>query len=465
MVPIKVGEIAVSVGARLLQGDPESLIGSVSIDSRSLRPGDLFIPIKGASFDGHAFIPEAVVAGASGFFTEDDRWAAGVTGPPAVFKVDDSQQAFYDLAAVARSRLTAKVVGITGSTGKTSTKDILAALLEPVFKTVATAKNQNNEIGAPLTITKAQQETEVLIVEMGMRGLGQIAQLATLTRPEIGIITNIGLTHVGIVGSPDKIAAAKAELIEALPASGIAVLNYDDEWTPVLRKKTAAAIVTFGFGKGADVSAADIVYDELARPTWRLIMEGKCGPLVTLPVPGEHNIANALAAIAAARALVVEDDVIAGHLNDVVLSEMRLSFLKARSGATLINDAYNANPDSMSGALETLVKVKAGEGRHVAVLGLMAELGDKAEGAHREIGEKVADLRIDLLVTVGEEGAVIAAAAEAAGMAREAIVVCGTKESALAALDPLLSEGDVVLVKASRAAGFEFIVERLAEVA
>lgn len=463
MIPIKIGDIAAALKGELVAGDPETVISSVCADSRAIQPGDLFIPLKGASFDGHRFLDAAIDGGAALVLFErlDPGLAARLQGAPAAaLKVGDTQSALTALAHLVRGRLRAKVIGITGSTGKTSTKDILSALTATSLNTLATVRNDNNEVGAPLTVTKAKLETEVLVIEMGMRGPGQIGALTAMAQPEIGIITNIGLTHVGLLGSREKVAGAKAELIELLPASGYAVLNSDDDWMDFLRERTEATVVTFGISPGADIGAQDISFDEYARPSWRLVIEGRPGPIVRLSAPGRHNVVNALAAIAAARLVGVgEADIVEG-LGRVRLTDMRLAIVATKEGVTIINDAYNANPTSMSGALETLKQVKPGS-RHLAVLGQMSELGEETIVAHRRVGSEVAGLGVDLLVAVGEYADKIAEGAIEAGMPGSAVTWVGTKKEAVALLKDMAGPGDVILVKGSRVAGLEDVVYAL----
>jgi UDP-N-acetylmuramoyl-tripeptide--D-alanyl-D-alanine ligase len=300
-----------------------------------------------------------------------------------------------------------------------------------------------------------------LIVEMGMRGLGQIAALAAMARPRIGIITNIGLTHLELLGSEAKIAEAKSELLKALPTSGYAILNYDDPWLSYLARQTNAQPVTFGFNAGADIGAAEIKFDRWARPSWRLTIDQRPGPMLRLPIPGRHNIANALAAIAAARLIGVSEADIINGLEQVRLSDMRLGFLRASGGFTVINDAYNANPTSMAGALDTLMKTQQGA-RRIAVLGQMAELGPASLEAHARLGETAAALPVDLLVAVGGDGPrQMAESAIKAGLPSRAVVHWATNDEAAEWLKGRLGRDDVVLVKGSRAAGLETIVENL----
>ena len=462
MVPIKVGDIQTAVKGQLLAGDELKVVSAVSLDSRRLNEGDLFLPLVGPNFDGHQFINEAMRAGACGFLTDrlgSDIKSALARANPAL-KVADTQQALSDLALLIRKRLTAKVVGITGSAGKTSTKDILASITGESLKTLASARNENNEIGVPLTITKAQHDTEVLLVEMGMRGLGQIASLAQVAGPDIGVITNIGQAHIGLLESVQKIAQAKSELIQALPETGHAVLNADDQWLSYLREKTKAEVVTFGLSGAADYSATEIDFDDMANPSWRLVTRGKLGPKLSLPLPGRHNIANALAAIAVADILGVDKEAISSGLKKVELTEMRLNIKRSSRGFTIIDDAYNANPLAVAEALETITRIKT-RGKRLAVLGQMAELGQAATQAHKEVGRKVAELNIDKLAAVGDVAKAVAKSAIENGMPEKDVQWFESKEAATEWLKSNLVPGDIVLIKGSRIAGLESVVEEL----
>lgn len=463
MVPIKIGDIAAALDAELLAGDPEAVISSVCIDSRLMKRGDLFIPLKGERFDGHRFVDDVIAGGAAGILVErlgEDSASRLRRGSGAALKVKDTGAALTGLASLIRERLKARVIGITGSTGKTSTKDILAALTGRAFETLFSLKNNNNEIGAPLTITKATPETEVMIVEMGMRGSGQIRELAEMARPDIGIITNIGLTHIGLLGSEEAIAAAKAELVEVLPADGYAILNNDDEWTPFLRRHTKARVMTFGVKPGAHIGATDISLDEYARPSWRLVIDGQPGPLVKLAAPGLHNVANALAAVAAARLVGVSDADIVNGLAGVKLTEMRLAIIETENGLTVIDDSYNASPASMLGALETLVKVKPAS-RHVAILGRMSELGEVTVAAHRDIGKFLVKSGVDMIVSVGEDAKDITDAALEAGLPASSATWFKSTEEAAKEIGALVESGDVLLIKGSRVAGLEVVAKSL----
>ncbi len=461
-MPIKVGDILSAVKGELLAGDEDEVVSAVCLDSRRLKEGDLFLPLVGPNFDGHQFINEVMSAGAGGFLTDrvnSDIKSVLPRANPAL-KVADTQQALSDLASLIRKRLTARVVGISGSAGKTSTKDILASITRESFKTVASERNENNEIGVPLTITKAQLDTEVLLVEMGMRGLGQIASLAAIAQPDIGVITNIGQAHIGLLETAQKIAQAKSELVQALPESGYAVLNADDKWLSYLLDKTKAGVVTFGLSREADYSATEIGFDDMANPSWRLVTRGKLGPKLRLPVPGRHNVANALAAIAVADILGVDERAIVSGLKKAKLSEMRLNVKQSSRGFTIIDDVYNANPVSVAEALEITAMIKA-RGKRLAVLGPMTELGQAAAQAHKEVGRKVAEFHIDKLVAVGDVTAAVVESAIENGLAEKDIQWFESKEAATKWLKSNLLPGDIVLIKGSRIAGLEYVVEEL----
>jgi len=322
---------------------------------------------------------------------------------------------------------------------------------------VSTEGNSNNELGVPLTILRASMDTDVLVVEMGMRGLGQIADLCAIARPTLGLITNVGTSHIEILGSQDAVASAKGELVAALPSTGCAFLNGDDATSATIAKLSAAPVIRWGLSPECDVTARDILLDQESRPSFDVVF-ARGTVRVTLPVPGRHNVYNALAAAALALHLGVEPEVIAAGLSAASLSAMRMQVFTAASGITVINDAYNANPVSMRAAIETLAEMHA-DGRRIAVLGDMAELGSLTEVAHFRMGEQVARLPIDALVTVGPRAMRIAQGARAEGMDPEAVRACTDVVEAIEVLDDLLEPGDVVLVKASRVMGLEAVCE------
>lgn len=463
-MPQKALDITKLASGVLIAGDPDKPINSISIDSRALVAGELFIPISGSFFDGHDFIGDALERGATGFITErwDDKikMLAGEFEGSLAIKVKDSLAALQQIASGLREQSRAKVVGVTGSTGKTCTKILLESILAKSFDSVAASpKNFNNEIGVPLTIIKAKPEVDAFIIEMGMRGIGQISALCDIAHPDIGIITNVGDTHVGIVGSRELIAQAKGELLKSLPSEGFAVLNSEDAFTPALSQSTNAAVATFGLSPAATIYASDIYLDKDAKATFILHLPGE-KITVKLPVPGEHAVYNALAAAAAASCLGIDSALIEEGLAQAEAAEMRLNIGANKNGVVIINDTYNANPASMKAALETAAAIE-GAGRRVAVLGDMAELGTISAKSHYEVGKIAAESGLDLLVTIGPEAQTLNQGAIDAGLAKDRVHYYSDKEEALEFLLKFLKPKDLVLVKASRFMRFEQIVERL----
>ncbi len=420
--------VAEAAGARLVAPAPHAGgPGRVVIDSRDAGPGDLFVGLTGGNVDGGRFAPQALAAGAWGVLVAPDHAdAARCAAPGTLLAAGDPLAALGRLATAWRRRLGARVVGITGSTGKTSTKDVLAGMLAPQRRVVATAQNLNTEIGLPLTVLGAPPGTEVLVLEMAMRGTGQIAELAAIAEPDVGVIVNIGPVHLELLGSVEAIAAAKAELIAGLRPGGTAVVPAGE---PLLERHRRADVTTVGFGPGGDVSA---------------LPDG-----LRLPFTSAHMRANALAALAAARAVGVEPD---GEVR-VALSSLRGQRVELARGIVVVNDCYNANPMSMAAALDDLAA--SAPGRRVAVLGDMLELGAGERGFHEQIGAHARARGVDLLVTVGPRARHMAEAfagpVEHAPDARAAAAIVGD----------LLQDGDTVLLKASRGVGLEVVAQAL----
>lgn len=456
MMPIKLEDLARIVEGRMAGGDPSQLVLNISTDSRTLQPGDLYVPLKGERFDGHDFIWEAVSRGAMGFLTsqsytrEDDL---------AIIRVRDCLAALQALAREVRNRSSYRTIGLTGSTGKTSTKDFLKSILARRFKVRATPKSYNNEVGLPLTILAAGSQDEILIAELGMRGEGQIAQLCEILRPDMGIVTRIGPVHLETLGPEDRIARAKGELVEAIPETGLVVLNRDDRWFPYMVGKARGRVVSYGIDSEAEVRATDIELDAEARPSFQLISRnGKT--LVKLETMGEHNVANALAAAALADGLGVSMEEIRGGLQEAELSGMRMEMVRV-GGIRIINDAYNANPMSMKAALRTLSHMGK-RARTIALLGDMLELGEKAVYYHREIGREVVEQKIDFLIAVGDLSKYTYEAAVEAGLEQKRALLVDSLDDAANEIKKILSSGDVLLIKASRAIGLERVLERIA---
>jgi UDP-N-acetylmuramoyl-tripeptide--D-alanyl-D-alanine ligase len=429
-------DVAVATGGRL-DGADVALSGT-SFDSRTLAPGQLFVPLV-ADRDGHEFVAAAVAAGAPAYLCADDRPAVG--GATAI-RVADTAGALLRLGAWARvrldERLAGRVVGITGSVGKTSAKDLTAAALATTFRVAASERSFNNDQGLPVTILNAPDDTEALVLEMGMRGHGEVARLCAVGRPHVGVVTTVAEAHGERVGGIEGVARAKAELVESLGADGVAVLNADDARVARMAAATDAKVLTFGEARHADVHVAQLAVDGLARP--RFVAETPWGTAdVVLGVSGRHMALNAAAAIAVAGVLGVDLDAAAGALTDASMSPMRMQLERLESGALVLNDAYNANPTSMRAALHTLAELPGR--RRVAVLGVMAELAEP-EADHLAIARLAHDLGV-VLVPYGTDWYGVPPVADP-----------------LAALGPLTSD-DVVLVKGSRVAGLERIVREL----
>jgi UDP-N-acetylmuramoyl-tripeptide--D-alanyl-D-alanine ligase len=463
MMTLTVGEIAqLSHGVLSELADPTTgVIGPVVVDSRRVTRGSLFVAVSGARVDGHDFATQAVADGASVVL------ASKPVSVPAVV-VGDTVRALGDLARGYLHRLANPVVvGITGSSGKTSTKDIVGQLLTKLGPTVAPEGSFNTEVGLPLTVLRADEDTRYLVLEYSARGLDHIAYLCGIARPRIGVVLNVGAAHLGEFGSRTAVAQAKGELVEALPDDGLAVLNADDDAVAAMASRTGARVATFGLGAHADVRAVDIVLDELARPSFR--MQTAVGEVaVALSLHGEHHVSNALAATAVALELGLDLDSVAAALAGVqAVSRWRMQVSERADGLIVINDAYNANPESMKAALAALAAIGAGgDGargvrRTHAVLGVMAELGPAAATAHRELGAAAALIGVHHLVVVGAAAQGIADGALDAGLDPTRVSVVDGVADAVSLLQSDLGQGDVVLVKASRSADLQRVAEAL----
>lgn len=455
MKSMTVGEISRALGGRILQGEPGRYLRAVSTDTRTLKPGELFFALRGTRFDGHSFIPAAVEAGAGGLVVEREEVAVPSDVP--VILVEDTLAALQALASYNRRQFDLPVIGVTGSNGKTTTKDMVASVLSSRFVTLKTSGNFNNEIGLPLTLLKLDDTYRAVVLEMAMRGRGEIDLLCRIAAPTGAVITNVGEAHLERLGSVEEIARAKGEILDHIPGDGFAVLNGESELIRAQAGRCRGRVVYFGLRPGLDVYARDIF--STARGS-RFTVVGRWGEFeVNLPVPGRHNIMNALAAVAVGFCLGLACEEIAGGLESVVLSGMRTDVLEAGS-VTVINDAYNANPTSMLAALRALEEV-AGRRRKVAVLGNMLELGEASRSCHLAVGEAAARAGVDRLFTVGDLAGDIARGAVAAGMDPGLVVQCRNNGEAVAGLLDFLAAGDVVLVKGSRAMHMEEIVRAL----
>lgn len=454
MRPRPLSSVASVTGGRLLGEDRE--VGGVAIDSREVRPGDLFVALSGEHADGHHFLAAAFDAGAAGALVQRQ----GESGGPAVV-VADTGRALLDLASDERRDLRATVIGITGSTGKTSVKDLASAVLATRFRVHASQRSFNTEVGVPVTLLTAEPHTDVVVCEMGSRGRGHITLLTDVARPRVGVVTNVGLAHMEMFGSRQAVADAKAELVESLPGDGIAVLNADDPVVREFHSRTRASVLRFGTAADADVRGEDLTLDRDGKPSFTMVTPGGT-ERVELSVAGEHMAWNALAAAACGIGLGLTAGECAAGLKEARVSPWRMEVIEAPSGFRILNDAYNANPASMAAALRA-ARVMAGDGRCIAVLGEMAELGSIAPEEHERVGELVARLGIERLITVGEAADAIAVSAVREGVEPERVTRCSTVEEALMVLVAAVRPDDLVLVKASRAVGLERLAERLLE--
>ena len=472
MIPMTLAEIAEAVGGVLRSTDGTPVVrSSVEFDSRRIAPGGLFVALPGKRVDGHDFAAAALAAGAVGVLAGRELDVPSVLAPP----VPVSRSAAYALVAdtdgagaavlAALAALAAKVVrrlisgglrvvGLTGSSGKTSTKDMVAALLAPLGATVSAPGSFNNEIGHPWTVLRAEPTTRHLVLELSARGPGQITALCRIAPPSIGVVLNVGSAHLGEFGSREAVAAAKGELVEALPPSGVAVLNADDAAVTAMARRTSARVVSFGRSPRAQVRATDVRLDECGRPSFRLVCPTGQAP-VHLAIPGEHQVGNALAAAAVALELGATPALIAATLAGYQpVSRWRMEVTDRPDGVTVVNDAYNANPESVAAALRALIAMAGSQRRSWAVLGPLAELGQATEPAYRQIGALAAELGVNRLVVVGEQARAMHAAAPNS-------VLVADVPAALELLRQELAPRDVVLIKASRAVGLEVLAEGL----
>ncbi|MGZ3632179.1 MAG: UDP-N-acetylmuramoyl-tripeptide--D-alanyl-D-alanine ligase [Candidatus Limnocylindrales bacterium] len=451
--------LASASGGRLVQAGTRPMRGA-AVDSRRVEPGNIFVALPGAHTDGHHFLPEAVARGARGLLVTALPAAheLAALGDVTVVAVDDALAGLQALAGEWRTRFTPLVVGVTGSLAKTSTKEAAAAVLGTRRRVLASAGNENNEIGLPLTLLRLTPEVEVAVLEMGMYVEGEIAHLARLARPHIGVVTAVRGVHLERAGSIETIEREKGRLVEALPADGVAVLNADDPRVLRMRERTAARTVAYGFSPTADVGAEDVVSHGDAGMGFQLRAERQ-RVLVETPALGRHNVHNALAAAAVGLAAGLPLAAIGEGLAAGWGAPHR-SVLLVAGPWRVIDDTYNASPDTMAAALDLLGDLPAR--RRVAVLGEMLELGDVAEAEHLALGERAAAVA-DLLLTVGAGGRTMAEAARSAGLAASAVLQVEDAAQAAEVLLPRLHPGDLVLVKGSRGVALETLVERLVE--
>jgi UDP-N-acetylmuramoyl-tripeptide--D-alanyl-D-alanine ligase len=452
MKPRSLSAIAAMTGGRLAGEDVT--VTSVAADSREVADGDLFVALPGDRTDGHDHVAAAFQAGAGGaMVARSGPWP----GPTVV--VPDTNRALLDLGRAYRRELGARVVGVTGSSGKTSVKDLATAVLGTRYRVTASPRSFNTEVGVPITLLAADDATEVVVCEMGSRGPGHIRLLCDVARPDVGIVTNVGVAHMEMFGSAEAVAEAKAELVEALPDDGVAVLNADDPVVRGFEGRTRARAVLFGMTGDAQVRGEDLVLDEMGRPSFTLHTPDGA-ERVELPVTGEHMAWNALAAAACGTALGLTAGECAAGLKEARVSAWRMETFSTGDGVTVVNDAYNANPASVAAALKAARWIAA-DRRCLAVLGEMAELGAISRREHERVGELAARMGIEGLIAVGPGARGITAGALREGVEPDAVVTAASVDEALEALRSILRQGDVVLVKGSRVAGLERLAEAL----
>jgi UDP-N-acetylmuramoyl-tripeptide--D-alanyl-D-alanine ligase len=455
MNSLPLSQIAEFAEADFSLGANDPRISRISTDSRTLQRDDLFVALRGENFDGHAFIGKAAERGAAGAIV-DKKWKGEAGKNFPVLRVRDTLSAYQKIAAGYRRQLSLKVIAITGSNGKTTTKDFVAAALGHRFRVTKTEGNFNNHIGLPKTILGATSKDEIAVWEIGMNHPGEIAPLAKLAAPDVGIITNIGIAHVEFMGSRDAIAQEKGALAEAIGPQGTLILNADDPFSERIAKRTRAKTIFAGTKKGT-VCATDL--RQSASGSEFTILEGAHRCRAQLPVPGLHMIQNALLAVAAGRVFGLSIEDCAAGLASAPLTKARLQ-IKTIRGVQFIDDSYNANPESMRAALATLAELET-EGRRIAVLGEMAELGTESERGHREVGEAAASLKIDELIAIGETASAIANAAQKAGLEKSRTVASADEAAEILAEET--SPNDLVLIKGSRAARTERVIEEFSK--
>jgi UDP-N-acetylmuramoyl-tripeptide--D-alanyl-D-alanine ligase len=446
-------------------------IRQISTDSRSIRRGDLFVALSGERYDGHEFVPAVLSQGAMGAIVRDEyRLPSGsaavgrVGGQPApfLFGVRDPLFAYQQLASHHRSRFHIPVVAVTGSNGKTTTKDMVAAVLAQRWPVLKTEGNFNNQIGVPSTLFQMTARHQAAVIEMGVDQQGQTTRLCEMARPTIGLITNIGPDHLEFFGSMEGSAQAKAELLDMLPSDGIAILNADDPYFEYLAARAQCRVVSFGLSEMADVHASRITFDVRRGTAFRLHLRGKSRPtIIRIKVHGTHNVTNALAAAAVGAALNLSGSMMAQGLGRFRPAAMR-SQIVTHHGIHIINDCYNANPASMKAALQLLAQWSPARER-IAVLGDMLELGPETGHMHREVGQFLATQGLSRLIVCGRMGREIAEGARRGGTTDLQIDEVGDAATAADHLKKIIRQGDVVLVKASRGMKMEQVVHVLTE--
>ena len=461
---LSIEEVLKATRGKLLQGEGNTFFQGISTDSRTVTEGELFIALKGFRFDGHHYVLEALEKKAGGVVIEEDkvgdiRWNG--YRAKAVIAVKDTLFALGNIALDWRRKYRTPLVALTGSNGKTTTKEMIAACLETTFPILKTKGNLNNLIGLPLTLLTLTEKERVVVLEMGMNVPGEIRRLTEIAEPDVGLITNIQEVHLEGMESLERLKEEKGELFRKMRRDGTILVNQDDPRVVDLASDYPGQKITFGIEHPAEVMAKEIRLGGAEGTFFTLILEGEAME-IHLRLLGRQFIPNALSAIAAACLFGVEVEQVKEALENFQSIPMRMEIVPLKGGKTLINDAYNANPHSMELALETLVEAK-GEGRAIAVLGDMLELGNFTKEAHEQLGEKVSELSIDFLLALGEEAPIVVESAIRHGFPLERVRVVESHSEAISILKQMIQNGDWILVKGSRRMAMEKIVEGLTE--
>lgn len=458
-------ELTKVIKGKIISGNPKSIIKSISINSRTLNKGDFFIPLLGEKCDGHQFINEALSKGAIGFLTSMDEnrlnFKREIYLNKIIILVENTQEALEEMAKYVRKISRYEVVAITGSVGKTVTKEIITSVLKQKFKVGYAPENYNNEIGVPLTILSYNDDIKILILELAMRGLNQIARLAKICKPKIGVMTLINNTHIELLGSVENIVKAKSELIKAIPKDGVTILCRDDKWYTLFSSISNSKVVNYGLSNDSQVSAKDVTLDEMAKPRFKLCFKDREVD-ISLPITGDQYVLNSLAAAAVGISYEMDLNQIKKGLESVKPFKMRMQIEKGKRNILLINDSYNANPTSMKAAIKVLSYLKQKRKRRsVAILGDMLELGKFSGISHMNIGKFIVRQNVDLLLTRGENAKIISQTALSNGMSKDQVHQFSSNDEIKENILNLIKPKDIVLVKASRAMAFDDIADFL----
>ncbi|HYF82038.1 MAG TPA: UDP-N-acetylmuramoyl-tripeptide--D-alanyl-D-alanine ligase [Clostridia bacterium] len=456
MEDLSIGEITASAQGTLVNSDRDFLVNGVSIDSRRINPGNMFIALKGESFDGHDFISTAIENGAAVVVTQKPLNECSI---PYIL-VGDTLKALQDIARYYRGKFQIPFVAVTGSSGKTTTKDMIASVLSQKFNVLKTEGNFNNAIGLPLTLLKLQYDHEIAILEMGMNSPGEISLLSDIVRQDIAVISNVGNAHIEKLGSRENILKAKLEVFDYFDSSSTAVINGDNDMLSDFSSEKYR-VIRYGLEKSNDLYAFGIKEKGEDGIDFE-VNKGGASESFTVLLPGMHNVYNALSAIAVARLFDMKGSDIRKGLLSFKPSKMRMDIINTSNGVKIINDAYNANPESMKAAINVLQSLKAG-GKSVCITGDMLELGDASEGEHYNIGAYAAEIGVDIIVAIGNFSDAVKKGAEDSGMSKNNLYAFLVKDEAASTLDKIIRPGDVVLVKGSRVMKMENIVDLLRE--